>query len=74
MNDTEITEAIYLSDVRNAIPLTPLDDLNFARQYISRNPHLIKDYPSLEEALKLLKRVIEHEEADRASRNARQTL
>lgn len=40
----------------------PIGDLMIARDLIDRNPNLIKDYPSLEDALKLLNHVISSEE------------
>lgn len=40
----------------------PIDDLMLARDLIARNKKLIKDYPSLEDALKLLNHVISMEQ------------
>lgn len=42
---------------------SPIDDLKIASYLIDRNPKLIKDYPSLEDALKLLNHVIESEQS-----------
>lgn len=40
---------------------SPLDDLELASQLIFRNKKLLKDYPSLEESLRLLDSVISRE-------------
>lgn len=59
-------ESIYiaLSEI-DCLYMSQLDEIELCKRIIERNPRLIKDYPSLEEALKLINHVIESEQSSR---------
>lgn len=59
MNTRQVHKAVKTLDLE--FVMMPLDDMQVALELLVRNGHLIEDYPSLEEAVKLLKSVIERE-------------
>lgn len=67
-DNMEHNEKLYLIDLE--FTMSPIDDLRLARDLIQRNHALLKDYPSLEDSTKMLKRVISIEMEIQVSRDA----
>lgn len=57
MNNAEISKLIRILDSEGV--MTPLTDFKLAFELLARNQSIIKDYPSCDEALKILSNVIE---------------